>query len=508
MLHSVGGRNFSEIRTALLAEGLLHVLPTDKIEEIFGLIVELGDGLVIEVSFVDDGALPTFAAAKDIARKVARIISIIDSIFVKYGLIFNYSVGKTEVLIRFCGKDSVRARLGLLVRDGGIIKFTSGGVDKHIRACDGYKNLGSKLVIAGAITPEVTYRMSLLRTTLKAIRFKIICSPHISLKRKLLIVTSLISSRALHNAGTWKQAKVIDVRKFHRGVMTIWRAILFLDRPGCEHKTDQQVVDELGIFTPMTLLFLLRFHTFVRVCVKAQPRLLLVLASSYVNESFWIRNIEWGLNKLANHTNVFENMRGAALMDWCQLVRADPKAFKRALVQAVSEEGPSNVSFWADVVSQDDGDVGRGMEPLVCPCCDYECPTPQGLSWHLFSMHAVRSPMRSKVNTLHCACCMQWYDTRARRLRHIDRTSPRCGLFYLNHMPDLDEQEVAELDRISLEYSKSLWSRGFRREKSEVPPFRIRGPLDVRAIGLGVNFYSCLKKPPRQMPTVNKGWAL
>ena len=102
-------RIFRFIRARLAGAGLLVYLDVGKIEEIFGLVPGVDCDPAIpglnETSFVDDGAQPLVAPAPEIVANTTKAMSIIDSEFTRFGLILNYTKGKTELLIVFKGKE-------------------------------------------------------------------------------------------------------------------------------------------------------------------------------------------------------------------------------------------------------------------------------------------------------------------------------------------------------------------------------------------------------------------
>ena len=91
----------------------------DGIETIFGLIP--GEQCAVpvqamnETAFADHGAQPIIASAAEIVPKTCTAMGIIDSEFSRFGLILNYTRGKTEALIVFKGREAYKYRVMLLV---------------------------------------------------------------------------------------------------------------------------------------------------------------------------------------------------------------------------------------------------------------------------------------------------------------------------------------------------------------------------------------------------------
>ena len=120
---------FRSIRARLAGSELVTYIDIEGSEKVFGIVPGLDCAKPIpglnETSFVDDGAQPIIADAGKIVDCVRKVIAIIDSELFRFGLILNYTKGKTEALIVFRGKGSYENRVALLVEENGIMKFTN-----------------------------------------------------------------------------------------------------------------------------------------------------------------------------------------------------------------------------------------------------------------------------------------------------------------------------------------------------------------------------------------------
>ena len=134
-----------------------------------------------------------------------------------------------------------------------------------------------------------------------------------------------------------------------------------------------------------------------------------------------------------------------------------------------------------------------------CTVCSYACPTIQGMSWHRFDVHGLKDPLRDMVLGVTCACCLRYYHSRERLVRHLAQTSSRCALFYFQSVgPQNPEAVKAEEDEAKV-VSKRLAKAGKRRVHAEAPPHRVLGPLAHDAVKLGIDYEYGLGRVPKKV---------
>ena len=63
--------------------------------------------ILSEASYADDCVFPFFPPAKDLVKKTAQAVAIIDRVFSSHGLTLNFSKGKPEVML-FKGKGAYK----------------------------------------------------------------------------------------------------------------------------------------------------------------------------------------------------------------------------------------------------------------------------------------------------------------------------------------------------------------------------------------------------------------
>eukprot|EP00973_Karenia_brevis_P029385 4052690-Karenia_brevis.AAC.1 len=71
--------------------------------------------------------------------------------------------------------------------------------------------------------PEITAKVSVLRSVLKPLQPKFLTNPKVAISRRKLVCKAIVISRATHHAGTWPDLTTNELRRFHGAVMQAWR---------------------------------------------------------------------------------------------------------------------------------------------------------------------------------------------------------------------------------------------------------------------------------------------
>ena len=94
-----------------------------------------------------------------------------------------------------------------------------------------------------------------------------------------------------------------------------------------------------------------------------------------------------------------------------------------------------------------------GLHPFPCRLCKRQFKGKRGLAAHVALAHGLRSRFRGLVSGTQCAACNAQFFTRSRLLKHVQRYSAGCRLFYLNfvaraHPEDTQAADDLERDRL------------------------------------------------------------
>ncbi len=476
------------IETRFLSAGLLLKLDVDKIKGVFGIENHTRTPpFLCGTSYVDDATFALLCAACMIEETIRTAARILDTELGKFGLTVNYAKGKTEMVVVFKGPQAPKIKVKLLIELGGVINFTNDqGTNKSVLITSVYKNLGILLTVSGSQGPELTARLGAMFGTFKGIRKRVLKNENLPLPRRMLIVQSLLLAKGLFHAGAWHSLTIAEARKVHSKVMAIYRGVLRLDSPGCEHVCDDDVIAKLRVFAPITIIVYLRIAVFFRVIAKAPGRLLLVLAASFGSAKSWLRTVHENLLALAVKSLLLAELRNGEVMDWADVYIRNP-GLLGTIQKALQSDDCNKQESWMSFTPFEAFEVPRS----VCNVCGYSCKTIQGLNWQLFRVHNVRASIRCKIPGTVCCCCLKEFHTRERIVRHVAISSNRCHTMYSEFL-DIPNETLLALEVATLESSNALAAKGRRRVHAELPPSRTIGPLHPRANELGVCFINLL----------------
>ena len=283
--------------------------------------------------------------------------------------------------------------------------------------------------------------------------------------------------------------------------MSIYRGVLRVDCPKCEHKTDDEVIKELSCLSPLSTVVYLRISFFLRLVSKRNFTLLAVLSAAYGKKDSWLRTVHDDLNRLSQVEERLEEYREASLVKWVDLMQRQSKNFMKVVTIAISRADVNEVRFWWPKVSSSGrwGDeIPAAVTTFTCEACGYECSTPQAYSWHMYDRHQQRHMLREYIHSTTCECCNRDFFQRERVCTHIISSSSKCREFYRLHGSKVCTDKLVKLEDEAYERTKSLMKKGRRRAYAAKPPERVYGPLRAEAVRLGVRHDTLLKVPPKK----------
>ena len=286
----------------------------------------------------------------------------------------------------------------------------------------------------------------------------------------------------------------------------MYRGILKVDCPGCEHRTDNEVIAELECLSPLSTVVYLRICILHRLLCKSNYTLLVILAEAYKKNDSWLRTVHEDLERLARVDSRLEEMRDSTVRQWVELIWGRPKAFMKLIKEVISREDVNKVAFWwpsAGNKSKNSSDKCSGSElqcaPITtfeCPNCSYVCGTPQAFSWHMYDKHHVRHRLRACIYSTVCEVCLRDFHSRERVCTHITASSRIRGQHYREFGVPMGDKALERLESEAYEHTKGLAKRGRRRTfAGGKPPVRTYGPLLESACRLGIR-HDCLTKVP------------
>ena len=393
---------FAEAKVLKTPRGFLHeaglctAVNLSDLENVLGVCVDNRERSTIqfiyEISFVDDGVWPIFSTADCLAKNVRKAIEILDRICSSFGFVVNYKKGKTMVLMRFFGKGSKSARAQFFAEQSGKIVFDGWlGFEKKIvktlLSAEVYKHMGSQSDVSSAMMPEIVARTNSMKGAYASIKTKIIRNDRIPVQNRLSVVVIYLITKGFFQAGTWRNLNIAKTKRVHNSLMAVFRGVLRVDCPNCEHKTDDEVIEALACLSSMSTVVLLRINLFVRLLVKKNWTLLAVAASASKAHGSWLSAVHSNLLALATVENKLEELRGAPLAVWANAFAHNHKDFLRVLHIAIGNKDVNRVAFWwprakSNAVQHNalDGHPAPALQEYECDKCSYKCCSPQALS--------------------------------------------------------------------------------------------------------------------------------
>ena len=122
----------------------------------------------------------------------------------------------------------------------------------------------------------------------------------------------------------------------------------------------------------------------------------------------------------------------------------------------------------------------------ICPICDCGKASPSRKSFmsHFYRKQRKKCPIRARIYSEVCPCCMVCFQSRENAIYHIAHASIRCRLYVLALLPRMDQELRVKLDAESASNRKVLTKSGYHPRAVWRPAHRIDGPRHPLAQGL------------------------
>ena len=225
--------------------------------------------------------------------------------------------------------------------------------------------------------------------------------------------------------------------------------------------------------TPFAFRASARLHYFIRFLMYAAGSLKSVVWFEHENcglES-WFSIILQDLSWLKQSCYQLRHLPDPVLDadPWIDMIRSLPGEFFKQLDLALQDSA-------VKCGESDSEGTDSPHETYTCFECNAQFDDPQSLGSHMFSIHDLRNPIRSKIGSTTCACCLTNFHIRYNLFKHVAYRSPKCKRFYVSQSDlgdevlfqlELDETSRcshARLDGVPVTFFPSL-------------PVRLHGPL-------------------------------
>ena len=184
--------------------------------------------------------------------------------------------------------------------------------------------------------------------------------------------------------------------------------------------------------------------------------------------------------RLATEANAKYVARKASVKAWQQCIDC---TFRAAGVHLLDNH------HLPRLLRRDDDKGGRLNGPCMTHTCTVQgCGKSYGsrrsLMSHFYKKHRKKCPIRARMDSEVCPCCLMCFQSRENAIFHVAHASVRCRLYVLSWLPCLDEAVRVGLDADCAAGRRALKKAGFHPRATWVPAHRADGPRDRLAQGL------------------------
>ena len=412
--------------------------------------------------------------------KVLNMIQLIADVFSSFALRLNFSVGKSEVMFDFRGKNSLEIRKEGIGIHGSQLAFSHGLADgtAHVLCVDMYKHMGCVLTRAHNCGREmaVLRQASLAAQAANAhmLRSK---SQHATTKK--LLIRTCLHTRQFLLAQLWDSFPARSwslVRTTYVSQVRLACGLRYVD--GCS-LVDKEVLSKSGFIPIESHVRLMRLR-YLRRLVLYAPHDLCCLVS-WVHElspkGSWLSLVLNDLRWLNSHTTLrFEDPEvdfgkwhafivGKNFLHFVRDAMRHPDAHEVHVSPKSPKSSPSEVT-----------------SENVCDVCNVVLPTFSQLCQHRFCKHKIKHPAFRYTYGAHCTACLKLFHTRPRLLHHWKSRAKNCFRLVMDNITPLSVEEASLLDKTDAETARIERVEGRPLRFAKVPAVKMRGPIPSWAV--------------------------
>ncbi len=220
--------------------------------------------------------------------------------FSVFGLALSFESNKSEAVPIGSGPNSKASRRSLSEQDNSC-SFYVGGSSFVLRFVESYKHLGCNFTVSNDMKLEVVCKSGYIRSSVNSIR-RVICNPHVSLKKKLTCIQAHLLAGGLNISGTWSHIPSNAYAKLFHSILHAYRvATKNVYNPAMVQRifSDAELIEEFGLIAPMSMIRANRMSLFYRIVRKAPPLLIDLMRSMYDVKYGWIDCLKTDLARLS-----------------------------------------------------------------------------------------------------------------------------------------------------------------------------------------------------------------
>ena len=328
------------------------------------------------------------------------------------------------------------------------------------------------------VLPDINMRAGQCFEKLKPVIGKCFQAKGVDVADKITIVRCYFFAILFAGASNWPTLSAAGRDKLHTYVMKLWRTALALHymdlvSRGMPHLSDQQLIDRYKIFSPETMLALMRINLFIRVVLKASHSLKGAILAAHPAPKSWLRAVESDLK----HMQAFipEYRQISSTTEWIAMIQADPAAARRNFKKAASQ--PCANQLTSEPLTSTGASVG---ERLFCRFCNHSCHDAAARASHEHRVHGVKRIARHYMGPSQtCRVCMKRYQNRDLAVRHLTSRSQKCLTVLKKCLPPFAKEDSELWDQYALDEVK-LKPKGVKNVVVQKRvAARVQGPLRV-----------------------------
>ena len=322
-----------------------------------------------------------------------------------------------------------------------------------LRLVDRYRYLGSWICDTGSLAMEIKFRLDYARAALRPLRRPVFQREGVSALARTYLFRSLVLSRAIHNIGAWGGLQAGEWDAWQLGLLGLFKALIprHLVRPEA-HVTASAICGYAGLPAPAAIVRIERLRLLGQLVSVGAPSTMHLLEAAVGHRRCWLVDVRDDVAWMCVRLSVPSPFASDAdLSDMWSWVSARIDSWHGLLVK-----------LWQEAARSPDVDVrpppASGLHPVGCRICKRQFKGKRGLAAHVAPKHGLRSRFRGLVSGTQCAACQVQFFTRSRLLKHVQRYSAGCRLFYLNFVARARRELTQEAD--GLERARLRQTRG------------------------------------------------
>ena len=395
--------------------------------------------------------------AVDIIAVTTKMVTIIVTIFLRYGLILNQKADKSEVMLAVGGRGAKEVKYRTVYSMASCIQADICGNIHTFRIVASYEHMGSCIETTQGMYLEACRRSASMLDHFVLFRKKLYHKKALSVKTRGLLASSLCMSHLLYNVGIWGAPSAKARRKLRHAYMLVWRSLCGKLHHGESDKfIDEQVLVDVEAPPLESTMASLRIKFAARFFHRALAEAIHVALLAGRSPSSWLAALMLDVRE-AHTSHEFMQLLpppGDTLdsqVVWINDMALRPSAW-RSIANRLRKSSARSITVqkWKGPtpVSEE--------ETHTCYECGAAFDTFNKLASHASNKHGFRSALSARLLGTMCPACGWDFHERRRLLKHVKRQRAEnpCAAAIM-FMPPLSFDEIQEAESLAQLQRKS-----------------------------------------------------